>query len=97
MCFLPSKFSYYPSRPVQVPELFGKYSWEHLAVQYTEKLISRLFLDENPIFQSDNFFEIVSTPGLLLDGFFPALCHFCIGFHRFAKSQWAGKLVKLSA
>ena len=34
----------------------------------------------------------MSTPGLLLDGFFPALCHFCIGFHRFAKSQWAGKV-----
>ena len=25
MCFLPLKFSYYPSRPVPVPELFGKY------------------------------------------------------------------------
>ena len=25
MCFLPSKFSYYPSRPVPVPELFCKY------------------------------------------------------------------------
>ena len=25
MCFLPSKFSYYPSRPVPVPKLFGKY------------------------------------------------------------------------
>ena len=32
----------------------------------------------------------MSAPGLLLDGFFPALCDFCIGFHRFAKSQWAG-------
>ena len=42
--------------------------------------------------QSDNCFETVSAPGLLLDGFFPALCDFCIGFHRFAKSQWAGKV-----
>ena len=42
--------------------------------------------------QSDNCFETVSTPGLLLEVFFPALCHFCIGFHRFAKSQWAGKV-----
>ena len=25
MCFLPSKFSYYPSRPVPVPDLFCKY------------------------------------------------------------------------
>ena len=25
MCFLPLKFSHYPSRPVLVPELFGKY------------------------------------------------------------------------
>ena len=25
MCFLPLKFSHYPSRPVPVPELFGKY------------------------------------------------------------------------
>ena len=32
------------------------------------------------------------TPGLLLDGFVPALCHFFNGFHRFAKSQWAGKV-----
>ena len=32
------------------------------------------------------------TPGLLLDGFVPALCHFFNSFHRFAKSQWAGKV-----
>ena len=25
MCFLPLKSSHYPSRPVPVPELFGKY------------------------------------------------------------------------
>ena len=25
MCFLPLKSSHYPSRPVTVPELFGKY------------------------------------------------------------------------
>ena len=31
--------------------------------------------------QSDDCFETVSTPGLLLDVFIPALCHFCIGFH----------------
>ena len=32
----------------------------------------------------------MSTPGLLLDVFIPALCHFCIGFHWIAKSHGAG-------
>ena len=67
----------------------GTFSWGHLVVPYTEVLISRPFLDENSIWQL--FWDRVD-PWPANGWFFPALCHFCIGFHRFAKSQWAGKV-----
>ena len=56
---------------------------------YTEELISRLFLVENSIWRL--FWDRVD-PWPAAGWFFPALCHFCIRFHRFAKSQGVGKV-----
>ena len=64
-----------------------RYSWGHLVVPYTEELISRLFLDENSIWRL--FWDRVD-PWPAAGCFFPALCHFCIGFHWIAKSHGAG-------
>ena len=63
------------------------YSWGHLVVPYTEELISRPFLDENSIWRL--FWDRVD-PWPAAGCFFPALCHFCIGFHWIAKSHGAG-------
>ena len=63
------------------------YSWGHLVVPYTEELISRPFLDENSIWRL--FWDHVD-PWPAAGCFFPALCHFCIGFHWIAKSHGAG-------
>ena len=63
------------------------YSWGHLVVPYTEELISRPFLDEKSIWWL--FWDRVD-PWPAAGCFFPALCHFCIGFHWIAKSHGAG-------
>ena len=65
----------------------SSYSWGHLVVPYTEELISRPFLDENSIWRL--FWDRVD-PWPAAGCFFPALCHFCIGFHWIAKSHGAG-------
>ena len=62
-------------------------SWGHLVVPYTEELISRPFLDENSIWRL--IWDRVD-PWPAAGCFFPALCHFCIGFHWIAKSHGAG-------
>ena len=68
-------------------EVLFWYSWGHLVVPYTEELISRPFLDENLIWRL--FWDRVD-PWPAAGCFFPALCHFCIGFHWIAKSHGAG-------
>ena len=55
----------------------------------TDKLIFRPFLDENSIWQ---LFWDYLDPWPATGGFPPALCHFCIEFHWFAKSQGAGRV-----
>ena len=69
--------------------LYSGYSWGHLVVPYTKELISRPFLDENSIWRL--FWDRVD-PWPAAGCFFPALCHFCIGCHWFAKPQGAGKV-----
>ena len=59
MCFLPLKSSHYPSRPVPVPELFGKYPTRPVPKSKTPTR-QTLVLDRNNGWVAKYYFEITS-------------------------------------